>query len=169
MLRSRSEMINLLVKRVLVISFSFCIAFMLQLMPLPHFLLWYRPMWLPLLIIFWCLALPEYVGVGVAWSLGLFVDALQGSVLGMHALGFVVIAYCVVKFHLRIWLFSITQQMTMVFLLCFVVNALQFWVLGMIGQEPHTLKFWIAPLASTVLWPFVFVLLQGYCQRFNLN
>ena len=64
------------------ISLSIIIALMLTILPLPLWAAWFRPEWLVLVAIYWSIALPHRFNIGVAWLLGLLLDALSGTILG---------------------------------------------------------------------------------------
>ena len=69
-----------------VILLTFVIALLLTVIPLPDWARYLRPDWVGLVLIYWCMALPERVGVTTGWFMGLLVDLLTGTVLGQHAL-----------------------------------------------------------------------------------
>src|SRR5690606_27167374 len=75
------------------IILSFAVAFMLTAVPLPEWAASWRPAWVAMVLIYWCMALPERVGIGAAWCLGLLLDVQQGTLLGQHALGLALIAW----------------------------------------------------------------------------
>ena len=68
-----------------VIAFTFIIALLLTVIPLPEGLRFLRPDWVGLVLIYWCMALPHRVGVASGWFMGLMVDLLTGTLLGQHA------------------------------------------------------------------------------------
>jgi rod shape-determining protein MreD len=78
---------------------SFVVAFMLTAMPLPDWAIAWRPAWVALVLAYWCLALPQSIGVLSAWIIGLLLDVMHGSLLGQHAFGLAVVAYVVVIYH----------------------------------------------------------------------
>ena len=55
-----------------------------------------------LVLVYWCLALPERVGVLAGWSIGLVLDVLNGSILGQHAFGLAFVAYVALQYHRRV-------------------------------------------------------------------
>ena len=75
------------------IVFTFIIALLLTIMPLPEWARYLRPDWVGLVLIYWCLAVPERVGVITGWLMGLLVDLLTGAILGQHALALTVVAW----------------------------------------------------------------------------
>lgn len=154
--------------RVMVISFTLCLALILTILPLPNWAFWLRPEWVMLVLIYWCLALPERISVGIAWFLGLLMDVLQGTLLGQHALALAVVAYFIVKFHPRIRLFPIWQKSLIVFFLSVIYLALIYWVQGMMGVTPKTWEYWLPALTTTLLWPWVFFIMRDLRRRFNI-
>ncbi|MCU7891916.1 MAG: rod shape-determining protein MreD, partial [Candidatus Thiodiazotropha sp. (ex Ustalcina ferruginea)] len=85
-----------------VIYLTLLVGFILTIMPLPEWAAAYRPQWVALILIYWCMAIPERIGVGIGWTTGLLLDVLTGTLLGQHALGLSVIAYIMLKLHLRV-------------------------------------------------------------------
>ena len=65
-----------------VIVFTFIVALVLTIVPLPDGLAQVRPDWVGLVLIYWCLALPDRVSVGYGFMLGLLTDVLTGTLLG---------------------------------------------------------------------------------------
>ena len=53
-----------------VILLTFVAAYVLAVLPLPHWLQWGRPEWVALVLIYWCIALPHRVGMVPAWCWG---------------------------------------------------------------------------------------------------
>jgi rod shape-determining protein MreD len=103
-----------------VILLSFLVAFLLMVLPLPEWARSFRPQWYTLVLIYWCMASPQRVGVGVGWLTGIIVDVLTGTLLGQHALSLSVIAYITQKLHQRLRLFPIWQQSLSIFSLLLI-------------------------------------------------
>jgi len=152
----------------LLIAFSFIVALLLSILPLPNWLSLVWPQWLVLAVIYWVLALPYRVNLGVAWLLGLLLDGLYGSLLGEHALALTLVAYVVDRFHRQIRMFPLLQQAGCVFLLVLMYQAVLIWIQGMLGQLTNVYLFWLSALTSMLLWPWLFVLLRAYRRRFSL-
>ena len=75
-----------------VIVASLIVAFMLTAMPLPSWAVSWRPAWVAMVLIYWCMALPQRMGIGISWVLGLLLDVQQGTILGQHAIGLAIVA-----------------------------------------------------------------------------
>jgi hypothetical protein len=83
-----------------VILITFVVALTLMMMPLPEWAEAARPQWLIMAVIYWCIALPDRVGVIIAWMIGLVLDVATGSLLGQNALAFGIVAFLAIKLHL---------------------------------------------------------------------
>ena len=152
-----------------VIILSLVIAFMLTAMPLPDWALNWRPAWIAMVLIYWCMALPHRVGIGIGWILGILLDVQQGTVLGQHALGLAVIAYITLKSHQRIRVFPLTQQAILV---CIYVLIFQFIILlikGMLGVPPQHWTFWMSAFSSMLLWPWLFIILRDIRRKYRVS
>ena len=55
--------------RIWVVAASFLVAFILTATPLPDWALPWRPAWIAMVLIYWCIALPERVGVITGWAI----------------------------------------------------------------------------------------------------
>ena len=150
------------------ILLSFLLAMILSLVPLPSWVEWFRPEWLLMVIIYWGVATPHRVSIGIAWVLGLLLDAFNGTLLGEHALAMVVITYIVVSQHRRIRVFPLWQQGIVVLLLTAVFQLIVFMVQGAIGQIPQTWLYWMPTLTSMMFWPWVYAVLREWRRRFKI-
>jgi rod shape-determining protein MreD len=152
-----------------VILVVFLVALGLTVMPLPAWAQEFRPQWVNLALIYWCLALPQRVGVGAGWTLGLFADALTGTALGQHALGLSLTAFVTLKLHQRVRIFPLWQQSLSVLVLLLVERLLSLWVIGATGQPMPTLWYWVPSLVGMLLWPWVYVVLRDVRRRFHVT
>ena len=50
-----------------IIVLSFIMAIMLTALPLPEWAVNWRPSWVAIVLIYWCMAVPDRVGILVAW------------------------------------------------------------------------------------------------------
>ena len=152
-----------------VIVLTFVIALLLTVIPLPDWARYLRPDWVGLVLIYWCMALPDRVGVTTGWFAGLLVDMLTGSLLGQHALSLTVVAYVTLKFHLRLRLVPVWQQSLTVLVLLILHQLLALWISRLIGRPGVPLYFWAPSLIGMMLWPVVHGLLRGMRRSFRVN
>jgi len=122
-----------------------------------------------LILIYWCMALPERIGVGVGFTVGLLLDVLSGTLLGQHALGLSVVAYLALKLHLRVRVMPLRQQVFTVFILLLVERLLALWATGAAGYPTPSLWYWMTPLVSMLLWPWIYLTLRKIRRRFHVS
>ncbi len=143
------------------IGVTFVVAMMLMLMPLPDWARPYRPEWLALALIYWSMALPKNIGVGIAWILGLCVDVIQGALLGQHALGFAITAYIAIRFHQRVRNYPLHQQAMFVGMILLPYMSISLWIMGILGEDPRSWLYWAPVLTSVLVWPWVYLVLRA--------
>lgn len=151
-----------------IIALSFAVAFMLTAVPLPEWAANWRPAWVALVLIYWCMALPERIGIGTAWCLGLLLDVQQGTLLGQHALGLATIAWLTVKYHQRVRVFPLAQQALVVCGYVLIMQFLNLWVRGIMGVPPQHWSFWMPAFTGMLLWPWLFVILRDLRRKYHV-
>ncbi len=152
-----------------IIVISFVVAMMLTIVPLPDWFAAVRPEWVALVLIYWCMALPNRVGVGVGWTLGLLLDVLRAGLLGQHALTFAIIAYITLQLYQRIRVFPLWQQACSVLVLVFLHLILQLWITGISGDTTHGWTWLLPALSSMLVWPILFLGLRNLRRRFRVT
>jgi rod shape-determining protein MreD len=152
-----------------VIVFTFIIALLLTVIPLPDWARYMRPDWVGLVLIYWCMALPERVGVATGWFTGLMVDLLTGTLLGQHALSLTVVAFITLKFHLRLRLVPVWQQSLTVLVLLVLHQLLALWISRIIGRPGAPWFFWMPSLLGMIIWPLVYTSLRSLRRGFRVN
>ena len=143
------------------IILTFIIAMILMLMPLPDWAQAYRPEWLMLVLIYWCMALPNKVGIGIAWILGLCVDVIQGALLGQHAIGFAITAYIAIRFHQRVRNYPLHQQSLFVGMILLPYMSISLWILGILGEDPKSWLYWAPVVTSVLIWPWIYLVMRA--------
>lgn len=151
-----------------VLGLTVVCALILSIWPLPGALQAFRPAWVALVVIYWCLALPGRFGVVSAWILGLLLDVLHGGLLGAHALALTLVAFVALRSHLQVRMFPLWQQSLVVAVLVGLYTFTLYWVDGLSGR-PVSLALRMAPvLLSVLLWPLVFIVLRNLRRRYRL-
>lgn len=152
-----------------ILFISLLIAFLLTALPLPHWADDWRPAWVAMVLIYWCMALPERIGIGIAWCMGLLLDVQQGALLGQNALGLALIAYFVIQIHKRFRIFPLVQQSCLVGFIIIFYLLISSWVTGIMGIPPKTWTYWMPAISSMVLWPWLFVILRDIRRQYNVT
>ncbi len=151
-----------------VIIFSFIIAHMLTAMPLPEWALNWRPAWVIIVLIYWCMAIPERVSIGIGWTLGLLLDVQQGTVFGQNAIALTIIAWIIVKLHQRIRVFPLVQQALLVCVLLLLAQLFTLWIRTMMGFSAQHWTYWAPAFTSMVIWPWLFIILRDVRRKFHV-
>lgn len=152
-----------------VVLITFLVAMILSVIPLPEWAQYYRPDWLGLVLIYWCMAIPNRIGVGVGWTLGLVMDVLHGAILGQYALAMTITAFLTLGTYRRVRVFPLWQQSIVVLLILWLQHAVILWIRGIIGEAPDTWYYWATPVVSMLLWPWVFVALRDLRRRHKVR
>ena len=132
---------------------SLIIAILLTLFPLPSSLAVWNPNWILLTLIHWAVVTPKRIPLLFAWFTGLLIDTLYGTILGQHALGFVLVLYFSIRFSERISPQVIWQQAFMILVVLGVYLLINLWILGVTGKSPHSWSYWLPLFSSIFIWP----------------
>lgn len=152
------------------IALTLVVAGILGVMPLPAWLEIWRPEWIALVLVYWVIALPHRVGLFTAWFVGLFIDVLEGSLLGLNAIVLTLIAYVALSLYQRLRMFTPLQQSTTILMIIGVAQLLIFWALTATGQNtPQNLVFVVSAISSAIVWPLIFVLLRFGRRAFRVT
>ena len=125
-----------------------------------------RPDWVAMVIVYWVIALPQRIGILTAWVIGLLMDILLGSLIGQHALSYIIIAYIVANLYQRLRMFSVWQQAAVLFALLGLNRLIGFWVESAAGLSEWTLWYLLSAVSGALLWPWVFLMLRFLRRRF---
>ena len=140
------------------IVFSLLIALTLNFIPSSGWL--WIPDWIALTLIFWSIREPRRVGMGTGFILGLAMDVADASLMGQHALAYVLAAYFASSLSRRILWFPLAQQALHVLPLLLMVQVVQFAVRAMPGIELPGPSYFLGPLIGSALWsPLTLLLL----------
>lgn len=147
------------------VALSLAIAFALTSVPLPEWANPWRPAWVAIVLIYWCLAIPERIGVLFAWTIGLLLDVLHGAILGQHALGLAFVAYVAVLYHQQVRVFPLVQQSMVVGSLVFVYLGGMLLVYNLLGSKPYGAFYLLGAVTSALLWPWAYIVLRDVRRK----
>lgn len=147
------------------VALSFVFAMLLTIMPLSQSIVWLRPQWMLMVLLFWVISSPAECGVILAWSVGLLTDLVTGTPIGQQAFIFVVLVYIVLKSHSIIAYSLRWQQSIFVGILAGLGIFLQSMILGFTGYSPHIALNALSILTTVMIWPGVFAVLDKWRPR----
>ena len=139
---------------------SIVVGLLLNLVPVSGVVLAYRPDFLALVLLYWCIQEPRYVGVATAWIVGLLMDVGDATVFGQHALAYAVLAYGAEYFRRRVLRFPLWQQAVQVAALLVLCALIVLFVRFVGGAVLPRWTYFAPPLVGALLWPLISVLLQ---------
>ncbi len=128
----------------------------------------WMPDWVALTLVFWALREPRRVGMGYAFLFGVAMDVADVSLLGQHALAYVLIAYAATSLSRRVQWFPVWQQALHVLPLLLTAQAVQLAVRVLQGADSPGWSYFIGCGVGTLLWwPLAFILLLPQYQPVN--
>jgi rod shape-determining protein MreD len=136
-------------------------ALLLGLMPLPEILLPLRPYWLALVLAYWLIEVPEQVGIGFAFGIGLLADLMFGALLGEQALRLTILAFILQRTRTRMRFFPVPQQAVLIGALLLNDRVVALLIHVALGVPRLPWAYWWAPLPGMLLWPPLFVMLDA--------
>lgn len=152
-----------------IIIITLLAAVMLSILPMPLWAQWGRPAIVAMVLIYWVIALPEHIGIGVAWTVGLLQDIVVGTPLGQNALALSVVAYLALILYQRLRMFTPVQQAVVVFVLIGLNQLLCHWIQTLTGTVSPNLLFLLPALISALLWPVLSVFLRLLRRNYYVN
>ena len=144
-------------------------ALVFQIMPLASQLDVYRPNWVLIVLSYWTMALPHRSNVGVAFSTGLVLDLLMGSVLGVHSFALAICIYILAANYQRLRNYSVWQQAIIIGLLSALYHLLLFWVQHLLVEVQFMTAYLWPVISSMVLWPWIFWLLRKLRRQLHIT
>ena len=136
------------------------LAMLLSMVPVPEVLALFKPYWVALVIIYWSLETRHTISLGGAFLVGLLLDVMSGSLMGLHALSLVIIVFLVQRFRSRLRFFPPWQQALSVLGLLVNDRIILMWITMLLGEPTPTWEYWLPPLIGMALWPWIFLLLD---------
>lgn len=125
------------------------------------------PDWVALVLAFWCIREPLYIGMGTGFVLGLIVDIGHASAMGQHALAYVVLTFLANAFSRRIMWFPALLQALHVLPMLLAAQAVMTGA-RMFAQPGVAFPGWdyfLSSITGVVLWlPLTYLLLLPQFQ-----
>lgn len=122
-----------------------------------------RPMIIIMVLIFWLLFQPRYVGIFTAFVVGIAADLLMDTPLGQQAFAAVVMVLV-----LRLCSIQIKQLTTLnawfLAAIGLIVFQLSLWTLQLTTQGVFVAQTGLSLLMSILSWPLVLLVLRGFTR-----
>ena len=142
---------------------SLIIALLLDMLPLGR--VPWMPDFLALVLVFWNVHQPQRVGIGLAFMFGLGMDVHQSALLGQHALAYTALSFFATMIHRRLLWFTVPSQALQVLPMFAVAHGVEIIIRMSSGGIFPGWTLLLAPLAESLLWPMVSVMLLAPQRR----
>ena len=142
---------------------SLIAALLLDMLPLGR--LPWMPDFLALVLVFWNVHQPQRVGIGLAFMFGLGVDVHQSALLGQHALSYTAMSFLATMIHRRLLWFTVPSQALQILPLFALAHGVEVIIRMLSGGNFPGWTLLLAPVAESLLWPVVSVLLLAPQRR----
>jgi len=152
-----------------IILLTLLVALMASIMPLPLNVDAFRPDWVLIVLLYWCMALPRRVNIITAWVMGFLLDVLLGSALGVHAAAMAIAVYIVAENFQKIRNFSIWQQALITGVLAALYHLVVFWLQRFLIDITFLSSYLYPVITTIILWPWVFYLLRKVRRHFSIT
>lgn len=139
---------------------SFLMAILLDFMPFPFDVFFWLPELTALALLYWVMYLPNRIGMGTAFLIGLLVDVGAAASLGLHALSYTVMVFFVLRYHRQIMLYGHVMQILVVLALLLCNQTVLVVARLFLNRQIITLQSFIAPIVGALLWPLFSQLIQ---------
>ncbi|GAB5381712.1 MAG: rod shape-determining protein MreD [Aliiglaciecola sp.] len=152
-----------------VIALSIIAALILQIVPMPITVDQFRPDWVMLVLSYWTLALPNRVNIGVAFFVGLVLDILLGTSLGVHSFALCSTLFILAANYQRLRNYSLWQQSAIIGILSALYHLLVFWLQHLQTDVNFLFTYLWPVLTSMLMWPWIFALLRKIRRQFRIT
>lgn len=151
--------------RIIIFSSLLLLAFLLQAIPVSSMVAEFSISWVLLITIIWQLSIPRSLPILLVIFLGLLMDVQTSSLLGAHVASLSLILVLISGQQKRFRMFSIIQQMVMVFILVFIHQLALLLMTWGISDKHFSLSLWQPALISSLVWPWLSVIILAKFQR----
>lgn len=142
---------------------SLIVALLLDMLPLGR--VPWMPDFLALVLVFWNIHQPQRVGIGLAFMFGLGMDVHQSALLGQHALAYTALSFFATMIHRRLLWFTVPSQALQILPLFAVAHGVEIIIRMISGGVFPGWQLLLAPLAESLLWPVISVMLLAPQRR----
>lgn len=154
---------NATVLLIAAIILSFVAASSLNVYPLNPSMATLRPMVMIMVLIFWLLFQPRYVGIFTAFTIGIIADLLMDTHLGQQAFSAVVVALVIKITSIYVRQLN-TLSAWLIASLGLLVFQVSLWVLQMFIQNVFIAQSALSLLMSIISWPLVLLALRKFVR-----
>ena len=149
----------------ILLSLIFSVILTISTFPLGSF----SPDWTQIFLIYWILAAPLSIGLLSSWIVGLVLDVVLGSTLGINALMYTIISYLVFKIHHIARYITVFQQSIVIIAILLIKFTLVLWIDSILSINNYNISLYWSCLTSALCWPLVFYSLRVIRRKYNIS
>ena len=145
------------------ILFSVLLAFVLNAASLPEPMRVWRPEFVLMTCLYWVIHATPRFGMGRTWIVGLLMDVLTQTPLGVHAFAYLLVAAIAWRSAVPLRMVGLVQEGLAVaglLLLAIAVEQSLLWIVGAPGGGLLDWSTWGGLVPSLLMWPAVALLLS---------
>ena len=131
----------------------------------PRWFVLLRPEWVLLAVFYWGVERPDRVPMVFVWLLGLVLDVLQGSPLGVNGLCLAAIVFIAWSFYERLRMYSRLQQAIVIFFLALGLECVKNIAAALVQDTPISVTLVVPAVVTMLVWPPVAELIRRCTQR----
>ncbi|HKY92545.1 MAG TPA: rod shape-determining protein MreD [Nevskiaceae bacterium] len=144
---------------------SLAVAFLFQLVEVPDAIAAARPLWVPLILLYWALVEPRMPVFFAAFFSGIALDVVLNSALGQHAAGFVVLTWFMARLRGVFILFPL-WQLTIALVpawvgYCFLMSTID----DFSRHRADPMLRWLPAFSTTLFWPLVYAVMESLGRK----
>ncbi len=139
---------------------TFFVALILAIYPIGSANGWLRPEFVPMLVIYWVMVMPQQSSIFSLWCLGCVQDLLEGVALGQHAMALMIVAYVCLLSYQRMRNYTLWHQTFFVFVIVGLHQLVDNWAHSLQGNAADSLVFLLPAFTSALIWPLVWLILE---------
>ena len=149
----------------ILLSLIFSVILTISTFPLGSF----SPDWTQLFLIYWILVVPLSIGLFSSWIIGLVLDVVLGTTLGINALMYTTISYLVFKIHHIARYITIFQQSIVIIAILVIKITFILWIDSILNMNNYNVSLYWSCLSSALCWPLVFYSLRAIRRKYNIS
>ena len=101
----------------------------------------FSPDWTQLFLIYWIIAIPMSIGLFSSWIIGVLIDVIMGSTLGINALMFTMVTYLISMIHHIVRYITVFQQSIIIFLVLVIKVTFILWIEAILDINNHDCQY----------------------------
>lgn len=148
----------------LFIYLTLATAIVFNMMIFPSSIQFFKPNFLLLVVLYWIVKVPRKINIGHAFVCGLLLDMLYGSILGIRAFSYSLMAYLMVKTFVRMETYSLLQQSLSIMIISALGQIISFWLEHVFGLAIIDYHMIFSSFSDAFTWPFLVVIMNFFMK-----